>query len=400
MIRQPPKVGAIRFHREPESSNTSHADVTATTFQDTTSVITSRGPYQLEGARWHLLTKVFSNPESFKFDFHSEMLLQERLDENPKYRSFSWQVLRKASEFFGAKTYIGETGLTTTPFFSNARRGTKITWGVLDDSSAIVTWNGLDPTEQAEPRITPTLETANNWIIFTHPLGAENAATPTPLIPKGAQRIFHTKGKAGRERGWWRTGTNKLASYVPETEMWMSQNSTIPDSNIIALEAFLQTKSEKDLPDMRSEGVEPIYWAGTESGLMDFYSFPGVIYATDGSKGSTGMGAGFYRHDTKGGGCCRVGGGVGGGSSGRAEFVAACLALEDSLTHDQPIAVLTDSKRLMTVALTGWGRARIPSCDISLTEIYSPVSSRFCTRGLVWASSPCLLKSEPIGVSF
>ena len=30
MIRQPPKVGAIRLHHEPESSSTSHADVTAT----------------------------------------------------------------------------------------------------------------------------------------------------------------------------------------------------------------------------------------------------------------------------------------------------------------------------------------------------------------------------------
>ena len=32
MIRQPPKVGAILFHHEPESTNTSHANVTATTF--------------------------------------------------------------------------------------------------------------------------------------------------------------------------------------------------------------------------------------------------------------------------------------------------------------------------------------------------------------------------------
>ena len=30
------------------------------------------------------------------------------------------------------------------------------------------------------------------------------------------------------------------------------------DANIIALEALLQTKSEKDLPDMRSEGLEPM----------------------------------------------------------------------------------------------------------------------------------------------
>jgi len=153
---------------------------------------------------------------------------------------------------------------------------------------------------------------------------------------------------------------DKLALYGLETEVWISQNSTIPDSNIIALEALLHTKSEKDLPDMRSEGVEPIYWAGTESGLMEIYNFPGVIYATDGSKGSTGMGAGFYRQDTRGGGCCRVGGGVGGGSSGRAEFAAACLALEDSLTHDQPIVVLTDSKGLMTVASNWAGEGKDP----------------------------------------
>jgi len=93
---------------------------------------------------------------------------------------------------------------------------------------------------------------------------------------------------------------------------------------------------------------------------MEIYNFLGVIYATDGSKGSTGMGAGFYRHDTKEGGCCRVRGGVGGGSSGRAEFAAACLALEDSLTHDQPIAVLTDSKGLMTVASNWVGESKDP----------------------------------------
>jgi len=93
------------------------------------------------------------------------------------------------------------------------------------------------------------------------------------------------------------------------------------------------------------------------------------------------MGAGFYRHDTKGGGCCRVGGGIGGGSSGRAEFAAACLALEDSLTHDQPIAVLIDSKGLMTVASNWVGGGKDPSFDIPQTEIYSTASSRFSTKG-------------------
>jgi len=108
MIRQPPKVGAIWLHHEPESFNISHADVTATTFQG----ITSRGPYQLEGARWHLLTKIF-NPESLKFDFHSEILLQERLDEYPNYRSFSWQVLARLPKFLELKPTLA--GLVSRP---------------------------------------------------------------------------------------------------------------------------------------------------------------------------------------------------------------------------------------------------------------------------------------------
>ena len=61
---------------------------------------------QLKGTRWQLLTKIFSSPESFEAELYSELLLQERLDENPKHSSFSWHVLCKASEFSGAKTYI------------------------------------------------------------------------------------------------------------------------------------------------------------------------------------------------------------------------------------------------------------------------------------------------------
>ena len=116
----------------------------------------------------------------------------------PQHSSFSWQVLHKASEVFGVKTYISEAGLTTPAFFLNARRGAKITWGVLDDSPVIVNLSGLDPLEQAE--IALTLAVTDNWFIFTHPLGPEKSTTPP--LPTGAQRIFYTKGKAGRERGW------------------------------------------------------------------------------------------------------------------------------------------------------------------------------------------------------
>jgi len=101
------------------------------------------------------------------------------------------------------------------------------------------------------------------------------------VIPAGALRILHTKGRARRGKGWWRTGTDKLTSTGLDTEVWISQDSTISRANMLALEELLQTKSKKDLPDMRSDGVESIYWAGTELGLSDIYNFHGVIYATD-----------------------------------------------------------------------------------------------------------------------
>ena len=268
--------------------------------------------------------------------------------------------------------------------------------GAYDKSPVIVNWSVLDPSEQAE--ITPTLASTDNWIILTHPLGPEK--TITPPIPAGAQRILHSKGKPSRERGWWRTGTDKLASYGLDTEVWISQDSTIPNASIPALEELLQTKCDKDLPDMRSDGVKSISWAGTESGLMDIYNFPGVIYATDGSKGSTRMGPGFYQHNTKGGDCCRVGGGTRGGLSGRAKFAAACLALEDSLTHDQPIAVLTDSEGFMTVSSNwGSGRARL-FFVIPRMVTYLLVSSRFFIKEWISDSSLSSFKSELTGESF
>jgi len=349
MLRHPPSVGAVRFYHEPGSTDTSHAGMRAITFQGITSIITPRGPCQIEGARWHLLTQVFSTAASFNTDMQAEILLQESLDSRPKYRSFSWQSLRQAQRIFGAETYVGETGLTTPPFFANARRGPRAIWGEDDNSPIIVNWNGLDASEQSD--IIPILLATTNWILLTHPLGSPKSITPP--FPSGARRVLHTKGNACREKGWWKTGTDKLASHGLDTEVWVSSLSKVSRDDMLDLEEILNSGSTKDLPDMRADGVEEIYWAGTETGLMDILNFPGVVYATDGSKSSNGMGAGFYRHDTRSGGCCRVGGGPGGGSSGRAEFGAAVLALEDSLTHDKPIAIITDSKGLMTVS-AGW----------------------------------------------
>jgi len=112
-----------------------------------------------------------------------------------------------------------------------------------------------------------------------------------------------TKGNASREKHWWKTGIDRLAFNRLDTEVWVSLNCGPPSECVLALEELINSESLKDSPDMRTDGVEGAHGPGTESGLIGSHHFLGVIYATDGSHTDKGMGAGFYRHDTKGGGC-------------------------------------------------------------------------------------------------
>jgi len=89
----------------------------------------------------------------------------------------------------------------------------------------------------------------DNWVLLTHPLGP--AKSTTPPFPRGAPRILHTKGNASREKRWWKTGIDKLASHSLETEVCLSPNSHASSEPILELEGFLNTESLKDLPDMR-----------------------------------------------------------------------------------------------------------------------------------------------------
>ena len=90
---------------------------------------------------------------------------------------------------------------------------------------------------------------------------------------------------------------------------------------------------------------------------MDIYNFPGPGHLRHGQfERQYGNGSTRYQRRQM----HRIGGGIGGSSSGRAEFAAACLALEDSLTHDQPIAVLTDSKGFIIVSSDGLWEGEYP----------------------------------------
>ena len=95
-----------------------------------------------------------------------------------------------------------------------------------------------------------------------------------------------------------------------------------------------------------------------------------------------------------------MGGGGSGGSSVRADFVAACLALEHFLTHDQPIVVLTDSKGFMTVSSNWVGEGKDPLFRHSPDGDILARIIKVLHKGRDSASSRCLSKLEPIGVNF
>jgi len=74
-------------------------------------------------------------------------------------------------------------------------------------------------------------------------------------------------------------------------EVWISSRHCIPQNLLDDHDALLNSSSAKDVPHNGTEGVEGIYWAGTEAGLMGIPHFPGLIYATDGSQEKGNIGA-------------------------------------------------------------------------------------------------------------
>ena len=125
----------------------------------------------MEGARWHLLSKIFSSAENFRADIEAEISAQEALDKVKDYLSLSWQLLRQAQEIFGATTYCGDTALTAPPFFDNVQRGGTCIWGVKEEGPRVVNWTGLG--EKDRTMLRPKLESTNGWIILALSTGTK-----------------------------------------------------------------------------------------------------------------------------------------------------------------------------------------------------------------------------------
>jgi len=196
MIQNPPELGAVRIHTDPESLDTSFGGLTVSTFKGVATLITPAGPFKMEGARWHLLSKVFSSPEDIKTDLNRERLLQETMDKDTNCRLFAWKVLQKAKLALGATTNIGDTALTAPPFFDNVFRGNSTIWGFETLGSRVINWTGLSCEDQAI--ILPTLQTTNDWIVLA--LAGRPRRGAIPLSVDDSVIAMTTKGKSFRNR--------------------------------------------------------------------------------------------------------------------------------------------------------------------------------------------------------
>ena len=206
IFKNPPAVGAVGIHVDPESLGTLFGGYTAITFQGVTTLITPAGPFRMEGARLHLLSQVFSFLEDVRTDLHKERLLQETMDKDPNCRSFAWKILLQAKLAVGATTYIGDTALTAPPIFDNVVRGDLTTWVSKSLGPRVIHWTSLSCEDQAT------------------------------ILPKS---------KAFRKRQWWFTGNDELAAYDRKVEIWISRKHKIPKNLLDDLESLLNSAQPK-----------------------------------------------------------------------------------------------------------------------------------------------------------
>jgi len=123
MMTTPLMVGTVRICMDPESKDTSLGGMTSDTFQGVATLFTPTGPFKMEGARWHLLSQVFSSSEDIKTDLKRKRLLQESMHKDAKGRSFSWKVLRQTKLAVDATTYVEYITFLAPPFCEKDVRG-------------------------------------------------------------------------------------------------------------------------------------------------------------------------------------------------------------------------------------------------------------------------------------
>jgi hypothetical protein len=120
-------------------------------------------------------------------------------------------------------------------------------------------------------------------------LNAERRRPEALTGGRGRRKIF-------RERGWWQSGLDKLASYRPlnKLEGWVSIGQTLDAKLLSALTVALQSTAPNHPPFLEDSTLARLFRNGTEMGLLGLHSSAHDIYATHGSLEGGRMRAGVH----------------------------------------------------------------------------------------------------------
>lgn len=185
------------------------------------------------------------------------------------------------------------------------------------------------------------------------------------FLDRYGSKISTGQGKVFRERGWWRSGQDKLVSYATPLEGWVAKGQILDAGLISALTGALQNNALNEKPFLDDSILAHCYRQGTEMGLLGLHSIKRDIYATDGSLEGGKMGAGVYITRSSRALYCRVGRSCESRTSLRVETCASYLALEHGKDITAPIIILTDSANHL-MELEEWvGPGKYPTLHAS-----------------------------------
>ena len=173
----------------------------------------------------------------------------------------------------------------------------------------------------------PYLRQRHDWAILTPPLPKDSKMKL--FLDRHGCQISTGQGKIFRERGWWLSGQDKLASFFTKLESWVAILQNLDAKLPSVLKGALQCTAPNDPPFFDDSTLARPCRNGTELGLLGLHFSAHDIYAKDGSLEGGRMGAGLYiltsgmKSPTR-----RVGRSRGTRTSLRVETGASYLALE------------------------------------------------------------------------
>ena len=366
LIANPPPGGYVKVIAQPLVHVDDWFGQTMSSAEGISSLQDSQQLLQVSSARWHFLKTVAGQrlQKSLIPLLLSEARRQQAEDLQSTSYSISWRILAAAKSVFDAGVFMGESAVSAPPFFPRAGRGSLTYWESGPDSApCVVNLAGFSPEDLTQ--LKHRLQGRADWIILTPPV-LEDSPAAIFLAAVGRRALLGSEsGKAFRTRGWWKTGSDTLASYSTALECWMAKDAEPEATKLAALGRSMCQVLSHEPPFLDASELGMIYRAGTEAGLLGLHSTSHAVYATDGSLDDGVMGAGVFVVRSARALSARIGRSNEARTSLRVETGASFLSLEHGKDTPAPVFILTDSANHLTEVDNWIGEGKSPTLSNS-----------------------------------